>query len=194
VSAEAQLAYRNKSGLGPQAWWWGAGGNLGYAYFSDNNRSNFYLTGDLVAGKRIGQWVNVSGGYALDQAAAGNAVYSISGHGPKLAVDVFLGEKWLLYANWNSRTGDSWLTALWPGIPAGTDNAPPVQDSSFASAGDYWAYRRNSNGTITKLGANYVFDDKSSIDVSYLKRSVQATGTNVWYYNDIYAISYVRDL
>jgi hypothetical protein len=196
ASAEAQLVYHKKTGLGPNAWWWSGGGDIGYALFSDGNRSNFYFLGDLSFGKRFGERFEFSAGYALDTASASDAVYSIGGHGPKASIDFIINEQWLVYGSWKSRTGDSWMTSDWAGLgaPPGSDKAPPISDAAFSSAGDYRAYRRDTNGTETRFGANYVLDDVSSLDFSYMKRSVQVTGTSSWYYNNIYAISYVRNL
>ena len=190
ASAEAQLAYHKKTGLGPNAWWWNAGGNLGYAFFSDGNRSNLYFLGDLSFGKRFGERVEFSAAYVFDTASAADAVYSISGHGPKAGVDFIINERWLAYANWKSRTGDSWL-ATGLGDPGGTNKAPSINDATFSG---YQAYRQDTTGTETRFGANYALGDASSLDFSYMKRSVQVTGTGAWYYNNIYAISYVRNL
>ncbi len=194
VSAEAQFGYLNKTGLGPNALRWGGNANLGYAFYSDGNRSNFYFTGDLSISKRFGDAVDFNAGYAFDTASASNAVYSITGHGPKVVVDFSISDQWLLYGSWKSRTGDSWMTADWSGLgdPGGTDKAPWISDSTFGGA--YRAYRKESSGTETKIGANFVLSDKSSIDFGYLKRSIQVTGTTAWYYNNIYSISYVQNL
>jgi hypothetical protein len=190
LSAEAQFSYKKKTGLGPQAWWWSGGANAGYAFYSDGNRSNFYLRGDLSVGKRFGERTGVSAGYAIDQASAGDAVYSISGQGPKANIDFTISERWLAYASWKSRTGDSWM-ATGLGDPGGPDKAPWISDSTFTG---YQAYRKDSTGTETKYGVNYVLNDQSSVDFSYMKRSVQVKGTSSWYYNNIYAVSYFRSL
>jgi hypothetical protein len=189
LSAEAQFSYKKKMGLGPDAWWWSGGANAGYAFYSDSDRSNLFITADLSVGKRFGNRVEVAAGYAADMASAGNVVYSIAGQGPEMSIDFTLTEQWLVYANWKSRTGDSWMASS--ADPGGIDKAPWIPDSTF---GGYGAYRKDTTGTEMTYGANYLLGDHSSIDFSYMKRSVQVTGTSSWYYNSIYLISYVRDL
>jgi hypothetical protein len=189
ASAEAQYTYKKKTGLGPKAWWWSGGGNLGYALYSDGNRSNFYFDGDLSAGRRFGERWEFSAAYVMDVASASESVYSVSGHGPRVSVDFIASERWLVYAAWKNRGGDSWMADVSSPYP-GWEKAGPISDKTFGGS----AYRVDTTTTETTFGANYVLDDQSSIDFSYLKRDVLVKNTTNWYYNNIYYVSYVRNL
>jgi hypothetical protein len=189
ASAEAQYIYKKKTGLGPKAWWWSGGGNLGYALYSDGNRSNFYFDGDLSAGRRFGGRWEFSAAYVMDVASANESVYSVSGHGPKVSVDFIAGDRWLIYATWKNRGGDSWMADVSSPYP-GNEKASLNPDGTFGGS----AYRVDTTTTETTLGANFVLDEQSSIDFSYLKRDVLVKNTTNWYYNNIYSVSYVRNL
>ena len=72
LSAEAQLIYEKKMGLGPDAWRWSGGVTAGYAFYSDSDRSNLFIVADLSIGKRFGNRVEFAAGYTADMASAGN--------------------------------------------------------------------------------------------------------------------------
>ena len=132
---------------------------------------------------------DVSAAYVMDVASASESVYSVSGHGPRVSVDFIASERWLVYATWKNRGGDSWMADVSSPYP-NWEKAGPISDKTFGG----FAYRVDTTTTETTFGANYVLDDQSSIDFSYLKRDVLVKNTTNWYYNNIYYVSYVRNL
>ncbi|MGE0384019.1 MAG: hypothetical protein AB7Q97_04765 [Gammaproteobacteria bacterium] len=175
-----RAAWRKRLGIDAGAPWLELSAEAGYAGHEDSDiRDGASGAATMVVGRRLGDRLHARAGYRyLWRRAASGAAFDTGEHRLFVDADVRAGQRLVLYATLEGRTGDVVSTAsadrsiLALARAAETDTA--LGDPGIRRV----AYRLGGHGASAEVGVNLPIDRRWAIDASGLYHATWARGDN----------------